>query len=148
MKVELADQQEFKTLQESKGDAFLIKARIHKHAGDSDRAYENYRMATEYYIDQIALNPEDYYAYSKLGLAYAGLGKQKLAIENGQNGIELGKQNFSSVNFPFILYNMALTYAIIGDHKSALNTIQELLATRSLYTLEFIIIDPDLKPLL
>jgi len=147
-KVELADEQEFKALQESKGDAFLIKAKIHKYAGNSGQAYENYSLAAEYFLEQSMLNPKDHHAYSKLGLAYAGMGKKELAIENGKKALELGMQNYSGLNFPFILYHMAQTYAIIGDHKAALNTILELMATHSLFTLDFIKIDPDLKPLL
>ena len=146
--IELANEQEFKILQESKGDAFLIKAKIHKYAGHLDQAKEYYGKASEYFSDQLILDPENYHDYSKLGLAYAGLGKKKLAIDNGQKALELGMQNYSGYFFPIILYDMALNYAIIGDHDSALNTIKELLNTRSLYTLDFIKIDPDLKPLL
>ncbi|NOR33430.1 MAG: hypothetical protein GQ579_01990 [Bacteroidales bacterium] len=146
--VELADEQEFKNLQESKGDAFLIKAKIHKHAGNSDHTKENYSLAVAYFSDQLGKNPEDYYAHSKLGLAYAGLGKKQQAIEHGQKALMLATQTYNATSFPFILYDLAQTYALVGDYESALNTIQELMNTRSLYTLDFIKIDPDLKPLL
>jgi tetratricopeptide (TPR) repeat protein len=146
--IEVANKQEYTDLQESEGDAFLIKAKIYKYAGSTDLANENYSLASAYFLDQIRKNPEDHHAHSKLGIAYAGMGKDKLAIESGQKAFELGMQKFSALRFPFILYNMAQTYAIIGDNESALNTLHELMATHSLYTLDFIKIDPDLKPLL
>jgi tetratricopeptide (TPR) repeat protein len=146
--IELATEQEFKDLEESQGKAFLIKAKVYKYAGYSEQAKENYSQAAAYYSDQIKQNPENYNAYSKLGLAYAGMGKDLLAIENGQKALELGMQKYSAIGFPFILYEMARTYALTGEHESALNTIQELMNTRSLYTLDFLKIDPDLKPLL
>jgi len=146
--IELSNEAEFKDLQESKGDAFLIKAKIHKHAGHLDQAKEYYNMAAVDFQDRITANPEDYLAYSKLGLAYAGMGKGKLALENGHKALEFGMQNYSGYFYPSILYNMALTYTITGDHESALNSIKELLESHSLYTSDFIKFDPDLKPLL
>jgi len=41
-----------------------------------------------------------------------------------------------------------VTYTLCDEKESALNTLKELLTIHSLYTLEFIKIDPDLKPLL
>ena len=146
--IELANEHEFKNLQESKGDAFLIKAKIHKHAGNEELAKEDFSLAVAYFSDQLMLDPVDYNACSKLGLAYAGLGKKQQAIEHGQKALILAAQTYSAIGFPFILYDLAQTYALVGDYESALNTIQELLNTRSLYTLDFIKIDPDLKPLL
>ncbi len=146
--IELANEQEYKDLEESKGEVFLIKAKIHKYAGNADLAKENFSLAAAYYEDQLSENPENYHAHSRLGLAYTGLGKKQQAIEHGKMALTLGTQTYSAISFPSILYDMARTYALTGDHESALNTIQELLNTRSLYTLDFLKIDPDLKPLL
>lgn len=57
-------------------------------------------------------------------------------------------EKYSAYRFPFVLYNLLLTYTIAGDNENALHTLQELLETHSLYTLDFIKTDPDLKPLL
>jgi len=146
--IELANEQEFKDMEEGQGEACLLKAKIYKHAGNSLQAQENYRLAAEYYAVQISLNPGNYHAHSKLGIAYAGMGKKQLAIESGQKALEIGAQNYSAVRFPFILYDMAQTYALTGNHESSLSTITKLIDTRSPYTLDFIRIDPDMKPLL
>jgi len=146
--IEFASDQERKDLQESPGDAHLIKAKIYKHAGHADPARENYRLAAAYYENRLEMDPKDYYAHSRLGLAYAGLGNKQQAIENGQQALDLGMENYSATEFPFLLYDMALTYTICNEYKSALNTLEELMAIHSLFTLDFIKIDPDLKPLL
>lgn len=146
--IEYASDQEFKDLQESPGEACLIKAKIYKHAGYKEQAEENYRLAAAYFKARLEKDPEDYFAHSKLGLACAGSGNKEQAIEHGQKALLLGTQTYTAVGFPYILYDMALTYTICNEYKSALDTLKELLAIHSLFTLEFIKIDPDLKPLL
>ena len=78
----------------------------------------------------------------------AGLGNKQEAIEHGQQALMLASQTYSAISFPYIIYDMALNYTINGEYASALNTLKELLAVHSLYTLDYIKIDPDLKPLL
>ena len=146
--IEFATEQEFNDLQESDGEAFLVKAKIYRHAGLADLARDNFNHAKAYFEAELEKNPESYFIYSKLGLAHAGLGNKQQALEYGQKVFKLASQNYSAVNFPFILYDMAVTYTLCDDKESALNTLKELMATHSLYTLEFIKIDPDLKPLL
>jgi len=146
--IELDNEQEFRDLGESQGDVFLIKAKIHKYAGNAALAKDNLGHSAAYYKEQLRNNPDYYHAHSKLGLAYAGLGKTQQAIEHGQMALKLGIQNNSTTRLPSILNDLALTYAISGDHESAILTLKELLNTRSLYTLDYIKLDPDLKPLL
>ena len=146
--IELVQEQEHKVFGESRGDASLIKAKIYKYAGNTELARGNFTLAAAYFEDQLRKNPEDPYVHSKLGLACAGLGKNQEAIEHGQMALQLGSQTYDAVNFPYILYAVTQTYAICGDYTSALHTLTELLSTHSLYTLAYIIMDPDLKPLL
>jgi tetratricopeptide (TPR) repeat protein len=145
--IEFATDQEFKDLQESKGEAFLIKAKIYKHAGRTDLATENYKHAAAFYEEILKTNPDNHYAHSKLGLAFAGLNNEQRAMEHGKKALILGTKNFSATAFPFILYDVALTYTIIGEYKSALDTLRDLMAIHSLFTLDYLKIDPDLKAL-
>lgn len=145
--IELANEQEFKDLEESTGFAYLIKAKICKHAGMLDQAEENYRKAAEYYMLQVTNNPMNYYARSKLAIAFANLGEKQKAIESAEKAYEIGNEVNSAVIFPMILYDMSQTYALIDDYDSSINILQKLLETNSPYTSEFIKTDPDLKPL-
>ena len=65
-----------------------------------------------------------------------------------EEAYKLGKKNYNAFDFPFLLRNLVLTYTLADDFENALHTLQELLETRSLFTLEFMKTDPDLKPLL
>jgi len=129
-------------------DLLLAQAKIYKHAARPVQARDYYSLAEQYYSDQIKFDTEDYRSYSKLGIAYAGLGKDQLAIESGKKGLELAKKEYSAVRYPDIMYNMAQTYALVGDDESALLILKELLTTNSPYTSEFIKLDPDMKHLL
>ena len=93
-------------------------------------------------------DPEDYYTYSKLGIAYAGLGINQKAMESGRKALELIDNDNEAIMVPFILYNVIQTYALIGDEEAGLNMINELLNRKSLFTLELIKLDPDMKYLL
>jgi tetratricopeptide (TPR) repeat protein len=146
--IERAKQEESIRHSEFERDVHLIEAKIYKHAAKPIQAKDYYRLAEQYYSDQIKFDTEDYRSYSKLGIAYAGLGKDQLAIESGQKGLELAKKDFSAVRYPDIMYNMAQTFALIGDDESALLILKELLTTNSPYTSEFIKLDPDMKHLL
>jgi tetratricopeptide (TPR) repeat protein len=143
--IELAGAEEFTALGESAGEAFLMKARIYKHAGEKAKAEENFNLARSYYQSRIDLNPADYFAFMKLGLAHAGLGMHTQAIENGFRARELMENKISYIHRPFILYDMALIYTLTGDYESAGKTIDDLLLSKSPYTSEYIKLDPDMR---
>jgi tetratricopeptide (TPR) repeat protein len=128
-------------------DEYLIRAKIYRLAGQTAQAEENYRLAEQLYSDQTRFNTNDYRAYSKRGIAYAGLGRIQEAIESGQRGLELARQQYSAVQFPEIMYDMALTYTLVGDDESAILILKELLNAYSPYTSDFIKLDPDMKDL-
>jgi tetratricopeptide (TPR) repeat protein len=146
--IELAIEEESISQARFEWDELLIQAKIYKYAVKPIKAREYYGLAEQYYSDQINFDPEDYHSLSKLGIAYAGLGKDQLAIENGLKGLELAKNEYSAVRFPDIMYNMAQTYALVGEDEAALLILKELLTTNSPYTLEFLKLDPDMKRLL
>ena len=146
--IEQAKASEFRDLNESDGDAYLLKAKIYKHAGNAMQAKEYYEMAVEYFENLIMFNPADVFACSKLGIAYAGIGMNQKAIENGQKAFELMKQKLDVIYDPYILYNLIQTYAITGDNESALNMIKELFDRKSVFTSALIKLDPDMKNLI
>ena len=146
--IEQAKEQEFSDLFESDGDAYLLKAKIYKHAGNATQAKEYYKMAVNYFSNLILFNPEDNFTYSKLGIAYAGNGMSQKALENGQKALKLMNLKTETIYDPYILYDMIQIYAITGDNESALNMIIELLERKSLFTSELVKLDPDMKNLI
>ena len=146
--IELAGEEEYRAHGESGGEAFLLKAKICKYAGEDAKARWNFGLARDYYLARIDSNPADYFAFIKLGLAYAGLGMDNQAIENGHRAQELMNNKVSAIHRPIILYDMALIYTLTGDNESAKRTINDLLKSNSPYTSEYIKLDPDIKHLL
>jgi len=146
--IEKAGIQEYKYLTETEGDTYLLKAKIYKHSGNLRLAQENYQRAADYFNNAIMFNPEDYPAYSNLGVAYAGLGLNHQAIEMGQKAHELISQQNNKRVIHFTLYDIIQIYAITGDKETALTIIEELLNTPSSYTLDLLRLDPDIQPIL
>jgi tetratricopeptide (TPR) repeat protein len=146
--IELAGAEEFKALGESPGEAYLLKAKIYKHAGEAAKAEENFNRARDYYLASIDSNPAAYFSFIKLGLAHAGLGMYKQAIENGHQAQELMENKISSIHRPSVLYDMAQIYTLTGDYESANTAIDDLLNSYTPYTFEYIKLDPDMKQLL
>jgi serine/threonine-protein kinase len=146
--IEKAKTEEFRDYYDSDGDIYLLKAKIYKHAGKPMQAKEYYELAVDYFKNLIMFDPVNVYAHSNLGVAYAGIGMNQEAIENGKKALELMKYKEDVISDPFHLYNVIQTYAIIGENESALNLIKELLDSKSLFTPVFVKYDPDMKNLI
>ena len=145
--IEQANAKEFYDHGETEGDAFLLKAKIYKYAGDLKRAEEYFMKALDYFGNRIKFDPQDYYAFSKLGITYAGIGLNQIAIEHGRKALEFIDPPKDALTDPDILYDMIQTYAITGNHESGQNMIKELLDRKSRYSLETLKLDPDIKQL-
>jgi tetratricopeptide (TPR) repeat protein len=148
--IDQAEPQEFIDYGESEGEVNLLKAKIYRHARRPIIARGYYEEAEKFYTNRVQFNTTDYFALSKLGVAYAALGKDQQAMECGQKAIGMARQEdiYSATRFPDCLYDMAQTYVLTGDSESALLTIKELLNTHSLYTYDYLKLDPDMKHLL
>ena len=145
--IERVNAKEYYDLEETEGDAFLLKAKIYKYAGDLKQSNEYFMKALDYFGYRVKFDPEDYYAFSKLGITYAGIGLNQIAIEHGRKALDFIEQPKDAITDPDILYDMIQTYAITGNHESGLNMIKELLDRKSLYSLESLKLDPDIKQL-
>ena len=146
--IELASVSEFDGFGETEGDAFLLKAKIHRHDENYDQAKEYYKLAINFFRDLIMFDPENSLAYSKLGVAYAGIGENLLAVKNGAIALGLIELHKDAIIQPYILYSIMEMYAILGDHESALRLMPALLDIQSHFTTERIKLDPDIKHLL
>ncbi len=66
----------------------------------------------------VANNPMDYYARSKLGIAFAGLGEKQLAIESGQKALEIGTENYSDMQALIWTDRVAIQGSGLGETSS------------------------------
>lgn len=146
--IERAGIQEFVRAGETRGDAYLLKAKIYNHAGHHKQAKEYYSKAVHYYKNLILFHPEDQIIYSKLGIALAGIGAFSEAKEYGQKAFEYTQQQGYPKVIPFILYDLIQLYAIVGDQESARRMISELLGKNTYFTTGLLQYDPDIQLIL
>ena len=146
--IEKASLQEFKDIAGGQGDVYLLKAKIYKHARSPLEAKAFYKMAVDYFSDQIRFNPEDYSLYSKLGIAYAGTDEEQQALKQAKTAIvncSLQENHLSTLH---TLYNLIQLYALADEYESAQHMARELLSRNTFYTKEYLRLDPDIQHIL
>lgn len=108
-------------------------------------AFDSARANLETKIEEF---PDDNRIHASLGLAYAGLGRDEKALFHGQRSVELLSISEDAFNGPYYEQNLAIIYTLLGDQESALDKIDTLLATPSLWmSVGALRIDPTWDPL-
>jgi len=125
----------------------LQRAEIYRLWGKDTRAKACYESALKTIQNKIKEEPENDRSHrfnSALGIAYAGLGLNQQAIDEGKRGVELDQKHGLIKRQREI--DLAHIYAIIGEHDAAIDQIEILLKKPSVLSpiLEF---DPVWKPL-
>jgi len=131
--------------QELEGPVLLLKAKTYNLAGYTERSMELYRLAREYYINEIRYNPDDSETCSKLGIAYAGLGNRVLAIEWGLKGSDMTSIYDDAMEGPNRLFDLARIYAMTGKDDMCVDLISKLAETRSFFSMQIVNVDPDFE---
>ncbi len=145
--IEKVTSTESKDLRETEGDTYLLKAKIYKHAGNLEQGKKYYELAIDYYLDQSMFNPDAYSAFSKLGIAYAGIGMKQKAIQSGLKAIELLNERADAIEEPYIKYNLIKIYAMLNENETAMHLLKELLNRNPPFLIEYVKLDPDMKHL-
>lgn len=81
--------------------------------GNSNSEAKHYEQAIESYNQAIALNPENFIAYYKRGIAFSGLGKIQRAIEDYTHSIKLNSLHAKSY------YNRGTAFFELKEYKKA-----------------------------
>jgi len=139
---------EFSDNQDSEGDVYLMKAEIHRKADHVKLANAYYEKARDYFQNLVLFDPDNYWAYSQLGLACAGRDMFEEAILNGRKAINLIAVENDAITYPYIHYHMIRIYALTQQDESASSMIQKHLNIPSPFSLDFLKLDPDLRHLL
>ena len=91
--------------------------------------------------------PQDPYARSHLGYAYAGLGRKADAIREARKAVELlpvSKDAYSGVNR---VWTLAAVYTMVGEHDAAIDQLEYLLSIPSWASAWDLRLDPVWDPL-
>ena len=143
--IEQSTDVDFLDVGESEADRYLLKAKIYRHAGNSEKSAINYKAAIEYLENRIMFNPNDYDSHSKLGIALAGSGQKLEAIEHGKLALDLVTEKNDLEMEPYILNNLIQIYALAGNHTAAGLLIEKLVNMKSYFTSDLLKLDPDLN---
>jgi TolB-like protein/Flp pilus assembly protein TadD len=106
--------------------------------------YDSARIFLE---KKIIDRPDDQRLYSSLGIAYAGLGLEKKAINTGKKAIELlpiNKDAWRGVNS---VEDMALSYVLLGKYREALEQVDYLLSIPGFFSTKILEMNPLWAPL-
>jgi serine/threonine-protein kinase len=119
-----------------------VKGLAYTFRGEPELARQAYEAARAPLDSIINANPSDYRAYMSLGRVYAGLGRRDAAIRNGEKGHSLYNPTVDALSGQFVVEDLAVIYAMLGDHDRAFDTIEKLLTSHAEFSVETFKLDP------
>ena len=125
----------------------LYFAEIYRLQNKIDLANSYFDSARIHLETQIDVSPSDSRYHSSLGIAYAGLGRKKEAIERGLTAISLMPLEKDFYRAIFRLEDLARIYTMVGEYDLALEQIDQLLSIPSLMSVNLLKNDPVWEPI-
>lgn len=130
---------------EPDGDSLLQKAMIYTHCGSRNKALKYYQAAIYYFTNEIKFEPEDSEAFSKLGIAFAGIGDKTNAVKYGIRATEIMPVEEDAMRGYERLYDLARIYCIVAEEELCINLIEKLAGIGSYFSIHLVYLDPDFK---
>jgi len=125
----------------------LLQAKVLALTGQSEPARSHYDSARRMLEVKVRTQPGDDRYYGSLGLAYAGLGRKKEAIEAGTRGMDLCPMSKEAWRATFRYEDMARIYAMVGEYDEAIRKLDFLLSVPAEISIPGIVADPTWAPL-
>jgi len=126
---------------------FYDKGQMYKYMGKTELMRAYFDSLIVFLKSTIKKDPDDADAHSKLGVAYAGLGRKKEAISEGKKGVELMPLSKDAVEGIYMLDYLAIIYIMTKEYDLAMDQVELLLSVPSEYSMAHFQIDPDYAPL-
>jgi len=124
----------------------LVLAYAQKWAGQTDAARDGFkRLIRTVESSPDAMEHTEVVGYQTLGLAYAGLGRRDLALQNAQRGVEHNRGD--AIKGAFARIAQAQTLAQLGDADGAMALLPELLRIPAGLNPPLLAFDPIWDPL-
>jgi len=140
--VERAGLKEYLTAGETEGHMHLLKGKIYRLAGDLDQSRQFYTDALAFFQQRIRFDPENLEAMANKALALAGLDRADEAGKQGYLCLELAQNLSDEYSLSKIRYALAQVFALTGDSASTRDVLHELSLMNSIYTSDFLSLDP------
>ena len=106
-----------------------FEALIARAQGDAQKARDAFVVAGSKIETKLQQQPYDGLLLSMAGLIDAGLGRDKEALAKGRRAVELRPISDDALDGAVVITNLAMTYAWLGDNKSAIERLNFLAKT-------------------
>ena len=124
----------------------LLAAQIHTLRGSPEQARRAYEDAAGFLETWIAERPDDMRVRGSLGIAYAALGRRDEALAEGETALEmLGGSQGGDLGERLI--ELAHIHVLLGEHDTAIDYLERVLATPSPYAAPYLRADPTWEAL-
>ena len=109
----------------------LMRAEMYEALGESRAAHVQYEVARAMLSDSSAAHPNDPSIHSALGLAYAGLGRKREALEHANRAMQLVPISANSLSSTAFMGLAVEVFAHVGEFDRAFEMIELLLTMPS-----------------
>ncbi|MCP4580588.1 MAG: protein kinase [candidate division Zixibacteria bacterium] len=103
---------------------YLHLARLYRLSGNAEKQAAYYDSARIVLEAKILRQPENARLHSQMGLAYAGLGNKKPAIEHGTKATSLLTPANEAIYSLFFLVNLAEIFVLVGEYERAVEQLE------------------------
>ncbi len=124
-----------------------LAAQAYALQGEAALARAYYDSARVYLEARIQEQPKDERLYASLGIALAGLGLDKEAVQAAQRAADLMPLSKDTFRGPEGLQTLARVYTMVGDYGAAVAQLDRLLSIPSEISVPLLRIDPAWDPL-
>jgi serine/threonine protein kinase/Flp pilus assembly protein TadD len=125
----------------------LLQAEAQAAMGQSDLARRSYDAARAMLEEKLRAQPDDDRYYASLGVAYAGLGRKKEAVEAGRKAVELYPLSRDAWRAAFRREDMARIYVMVGEPEEAIKQLDSILSVPAEISTYALLTDPTWAPL-
>jgi tetratricopeptide (TPR) repeat protein len=125
----------------------VLYAQINGLMGDQQLQETHYESARNILEIKIQEQPDDERFHSSLGIAYAGLGRKKHAISEGERGVELLPISKDAWRGQYRLEDLARIYVMVGEFDTAIEKIEHLLFIPGEMSIPLLKLDPAWDPI-
>jgi serine/threonine-protein kinase len=125
----------------------LRYAQVYGFIGNQELEKEFYEKLRSILESKVKEYPNSCGFHCLLGIAYAGLGRRKEAIQGGRYGVKLVPYNMNSLAHFNATKDLATIYMMVGDYDEAIDKIKYLLKIPGALSIPLLKIDPLWDPL-
>ncbi len=120
----------------------LLIGWVYSQLKDSLRANSYYELARDFLEGAVRKNPNDPRIHSSLGIAYANLGLDEKAIEEGEKAVEFYPVSKDALLGTNRVMDLISIYIITKNYEKAVDRIVYLLSIPSSYSIHYLLLNP------